>query len=200
MIIGLTGGIASGKSFISEELKKRGFPVIEADEAAREVVEPGEQAYEQVVEQFGTDVLEVDGTLARKKLGKVIFADDSKRQILNQIMHPAIRQRMLQKKTTLEDEGEKVIVFDLPLLIENNLQFMVDKVLLVYVEETEQKKRLIKRDQAGEEDAEQRLASQLPMSEKQAYADAVIDNNGTRAQSLQQLEEILKRWNIQSPS
>ncbi|WP_026701418.1 dephospho-CoA kinase [Salibacterium aidingense] len=200
MIIGLTGGIASGKSFISEELKKRGFPVIEADEAAREVVEPGEQAYEQVVEQFGTDVLEVDGTLARKKLGKVIFADDSKRQILNQIMHPAIRQRMLQKKTTLEDEGEKVIVFDLPLLIENNLQFMVDKVLLVYVEETEQKKRLIKRDQAGEEDAEQRLASQLPMSEKQAYADAVIDNNGTRPQSLQQLEEILKRWNIQSPS
>ncbi|MGY4689250.1 dephospho-CoA kinase [Salibacterium sp. K-3] len=196
MIIGLTGGIASGKSFISEALHQHGFPVIDADQTAREVVEPGEKAYEQIVEQFGTEILEVDGTLARKKLGDIIFADPAKRELLNQIMHPAIRQRMLQKKNERQEQGYDVIVFDLPLLIENNLHFMVDKVLLVYVEETEQKKRLMERDQAGEEDADRRIASQLPMTEKKAEADAVIDNNGSKESSLKLLEQIIKEWNI----
>ncbi|RSL32975.1 dephospho-CoA kinase [Salibacterium salarium] len=196
MIIGLTGGIASGKSLISAELEQYGYPVIDADHIAREVVEPEEQAYEQIVEHFGAEILELDGRIDRKKLGKLIFSDAEKRQLLNQIMHPAIRKRMLEKKAVYEKTGYDVIVFDIPLLVENNLQFMVDKVLLVYVDRAEQKKRLINRDQAGEEDAEQRIASQMPMADKKAYADAVIDNNTTRDQTIKQLEDILKQWNI----
>ncbi len=196
MIIGLTGGIASGKSLIADQFRKHSIPVIDADEIAREVVEPGETAYEKVLEQFGTQILEHDGTIARKKLGQAIFGDDSKRQILNQIMHPAIRQRMIEKKKRYQEEGCKNIVFDLPLLIENNLQFMVDKVLLVYVDDTTQKKRLMERDQEGEEDANNRIASQMPLKEKKQFADAIIDNNDTRESSLTQLENILQDWNI----
>ncbi|SFQ06194.1 dephospho-CoA kinase [Salibacterium halotolerans] len=200
MIIGLTGGIASGKSFISDALHQHGFPVIDADQTAREVVEPGEKAYEQILEQFGIEILEVDGTLNRKKLADRIFADDNQRRMLNQIMHPAIRQRILQKKADLQKKGKEVIVLDLPLLIENNLHFMVDKVMLVYVNEAEQKQRLMERDQAGEEDAKRRMASQLSMSDKRAHADVVIDNNGTQEASLAQLEHILKEWNIHPSS
>ncbi|SFM17293.1 dephospho-CoA kinase [Salibacterium qingdaonense] len=200
MIIGLTGGIASGKSFISDALHQYGFPVIDADQTAREVVEPGERAYEQILEQFGIDILEVDGTLNRKKLADRIFADENQRRMLNQIMHPAIRQRILQNKAELQKKGHEVIVLDLPLLIENNLQFMVDKVMLVYVDEKQQKERLMERDQAGEEDAKRRMASQLSMSDKRTYADVVIDNNDTQEDSLAQLEHILKKWNIHPSS
>ncbi|MFB4162988.1 dephospho-CoA kinase [Alteribacillus sp. JSM 102045] len=196
MIIGLTGGIASGKSLIAAQFEKYGIPVIDADKIAREVVEPGEAAYEKVVEQFGIEILEKDGTIARKKLGRAIFGDTIKRQTLNQIIHPAIRQRMLEKKNQYEQEGYSNLVFDLPLLIENNLQFMVDKVLLVYVDAAVQKNRLMERDQAGEEDAKNRIASQMPLEEKKAYADAVIDNNQSRQQSLAQLENILKEWKL----
>ncbi|RSL34302.1 dephospho-CoA kinase [Salibacterium salarium] len=196
MIIGLTGGIASGKSLVSTELEQYGYPVIDADQIAREVVEPGELAYEQIVEHFGSEILELDGSLNRKKLGTLIFSDSEKRQILNQIMHPAIRKRMLEKKAMFEKQGYDVMVFDLPLLIENNLQFMVDKVLLVYVNKEEQKRRLIHRDQAGEEDANQRIASQMSLDDKLDYADAIIDNNTTREHTIAQLKDILKQWNI----
>ncbi|MDQ0298597.1 dephospho-CoA kinase [Salibacterium salarium] len=196
MIIGLTGGIASGKSLVSTELEQYGYPVIDADQIAREVAEPGELAYEQIVEHFGNEILELDGSLNRKKLGTLIFSDSEKRQILNQIMHPAIRKRMLEKKAMFEKQGYDVIVFDLPLLIENNLQFMVDKVLLVYVNKEEQKRRLIHRDQAGGEDANQRIASQMSLDEKLDYADAIIDNNTTREHTITQLKDILKQWNI----
>ncbi|MDA3129834.1 dephospho-CoA kinase [Aliibacillus thermotolerans] len=197
MIIGLTGGIASGKSFIANELEKKGFPVIDADKVAREVVEPGEDAFHQIVETFGKEVVGEDGTLLRKKLGKMIFADEEKRQALNNIVHPAIRKRMIHKKEQLEKEGAEVIVLDIPLLVENKSFHVVDKVLLVYVDEDVQKERLMERDKQGEEDANNRIASQMPLKEKKAFADAIIDNNGTKEESIRQLNEILKKWNLE---
>ncbi|SDH33493.1 dephospho-CoA kinase [Alteribacillus persepolensis] len=196
MIIGLTGGIASGKSLIANEIKAYNIPVIDADYIAKEVVEPGEAAYEKVVEEFGVGILEKDGTIARKELGRLVFGDEKKRQILNQIMHPAIRQRMIEKKKHYQTQGYEHVVLDIPLLIESQLQHMVDKVLLIYVDAATQKDRLIKRDQAGEEDADNRIASQMPLKDKKVHADAVIDNNGTRESSQKQLVDIFKQWNI----
>ncbi|SFE68721.1 dephospho-CoA kinase [Alteribacillus iranensis] len=194
MVIGLTGGIASGKSMIAEELKQRGFPVIDADNIAREIVEPGEEAYHQIVNKFGKEILQENGEIARKKLGQIIFTDESKRKQLNQIMHPSIRKRMLERKEELLEDGVKTIVFDIPLLVENKLQFMVDKVLLVYVNEEIQKERLMKRDGQGEEDALQRISSQMPLKDKKHHADAIIDNNGTKEQAIHQLERLLEKW------
>lgn len=196
MLIGLTGGIASGKSTVSKMIEARGIPVIDADQIAREVVEKGSETLQKIVDYFGTEILNEDGTLARKKLGAIVFQDKEKREALNAIIHPAIRKRMLEKKEELLARGEKTIVFDIPLLYENNLFHLVDKVLLVYVDEKTQLKRLMERDRAGEKDAHRRIASQMPLAEKRERADAIIDNSGTIEETEKQLDAILKRWHV----
>lgn len=194
MIIGLTGGIASGKSMIADKLRDYGYPVVDADKIAREIVEPEEVAYKEIVKEFGTSILNEDRTLARKKLGQIIFSDESKRETLNGIMHPIIRKRMLEKKEMYQQDGHDIIVFDIPLLIENKLQFLVDKVLLVYVDEDTQRQRLMSRDNQGEADAANRIASQMPLAIKRNYADEIIDNNGTREEAIKQLDQLLEMW------
>ncbi|WP_096202721.1 dephospho-CoA kinase [Bacillus sp. FJAT-45350] len=196
MIIGLTGGIASGKSTISNLLKTYGIAVIDADQIARDVVEPGNDAYKQIVEHFGTEILETDGTIARKKLGTVIFNDPKERKTLNGIVHPAIRQKMRDEKDRYFEEGEEVVVYDIPLLFESDLRHMVDKTLLVYVDDNVQFERLLHRDQTTKEEAQSRINSQMPLTEKKSLADEVIDNNGTIEQTEAQLQAILKKWNI----
>lgn len=194
MFIGLTGGIASGKSTVSEMIKARGIPVIDADKIARDVVKRGSETLQQIVDYFGEDILNEDGSLARKKLGAIVFQDEEKRKKLNAIIHPAIRKQMLLERDQHVANGEKTIVFDIPLLYESNLFHLVDKVLLVYVDEETQLKRLIERDQAGEEDARRRIASQMPLAKKRERADAIIDNSGTIEETEAQLDDILKRW------
>lgn len=196
MVIGLTGGIASGKSLVADSLRDQGVPVIDADVISREVVEPGEPALEQIIEHFGPEILQFDGTLDRKKLGSVIFNDTEKRQVLNQIIHPAVRQRMMTKRDDLVREGNKHVVLDIPLLLENNLSFMVDRVIVVYVNEATQKRRLVERDGRGEEDAAARIESQMPLEEKRGLADAVIDNSGTENETKAQVNELLEQWKI----
>ncbi|WP_022793111.1 dephospho-CoA kinase [Marinococcus halotolerans] len=196
MVIGLTGGIASGKSLVADALREQGLPVIDADVISREVVEPGEPALEQIIEHFGPEILQFDGTLDRKKLGSVIFNDTEKRQVLNQIIHPAVRQRMITKRDDLVREGNEHVVLDIPLLLENNLSFMVDRVIVVYVNETTQKRRLVERDGRGEEDAAARIKSQMPLEEKRELADAVIDNSGTEKETKTQVNELLEQWKI----
>ncbi|WP_018921697.1 dephospho-CoA kinase [Salsuginibacillus kocurii] len=196
MIIGLTGGIGSGKSTVASMLQEQGFPLVDADQIARVIVEPGEPAYEQIVEAFGTSVLHIDGSLNRKALGTVVFKSSDKREILNQIMHPAIRSRMIEEKEKWLDEGYEHVVYDLPLLIENELFFMVDKVLLVYVDEKVQLERLTERDQAGEEEAKQRLNAQMPLVDKIEHADAFIDNNGSKEETERQLLRQLEQWGL----
>lgn len=195
MIVGLTGGIASGKSTISAMIQSLDVPVVDADLIARQVVMPGEQAYEEIIEAFGGGVLAEDLSLDRKKLGAIIFNDEDKRKTLNSIVHPAVRKRMLDQKDELL-KNYKDVVLDIPLLFESKLTHMVDQTLLVYVDADTQLDRLMKRDQSTLEDAQSRIGSQIPLQEKKQWADQVIDNNGTVEESRQQLLHIFKEWDI----
>lgn len=194
--IGLTGGIASGKSTVSKMISELGFPIIDADLISREVVEPGEPAYRKIVEVFGADILYDDGALNRNKLGSLIFSDKIKRDRLNQIVHPQVRQRMLERTEHFRQEGETAVILDIPLLIESQLLHFVDKVLLVDVQESIQLKRLMERNNLTVEEAQQRIDSQMPLIKKHPYADAIIDNNGSLKWTRTQLENIFNDWGI----
>ncbi|MDC3412612.1 dephospho-CoA kinase [Aquibacillus sp. 3ASR75-11] len=196
VVIGLTGGIASGKSTIANMFKEKQIPVIDADVLSREVVEPGQKAYQKIVKAFGDDILYQDRTIDRKKLGNVIFSNEEAREKLNSIVHPAVRERMLEKKNAFVKMGEKVIVLDIPLLFESNLPHYVDKTLVVSVDEEVQLTRLMERNQLSKQEALQRIHAQLPLKEKAKRADAVIHNNGTIIQSQAQLNDILSKWKI----
>lgn len=196
LVLGLTGSIASGKSTVSLMFDDFNIPVIDADKLSREVVIPGEKAYEQIVDTFGHEVLRKDKSLDRKKLGSIIFNDENKRKQLNGIVHPAVREKMLAKRDAYVESGTNCVVLDIPLLFESKLSHFADKTVVVYVDEKIQLNRLMDRDEYSEEEAYQRINSQILVKEKAALADAVIDNNGTKQASYQQLEVLLKKWNI----
>lgn len=198
MIIGLTGSIASGKSTVSEMLKNEGYPIIDADLVARLVVEPGTETLEQIRQAFGSEVISVDGTMNRAKVGEIIFNDPVSRKTLNDIVHPAIRQEMLKQRYELLEQGFKTIIMDIPLLFESRLQYLVDKILVVSVTEENQLKRLVERNGFTEKEARARINSQLPMSVKEDGADAVIYNNGSLEETSQQLMRILVSWHAAS--
>jgi len=196
LIIGLTGGIASGKSTVAKMLRELAIPVIDADEIAREVVQIGEDAYLQIVEQFGEGILQEDKNIDRLKLGSIVFNDEAKRKLLNRIVHPAIRQKMMQKKEEYASVGEQTVVLDIPLLFESNLTHLVHKTIVVYVDDQIQLERLMERNGFSKEEAEVRIRAQLPLKEKVKKADAVIDNNGSLAQTKAQLLTILANWDV----
>ncbi|ARI76832.1 dephospho-CoA kinase [Halobacillus mangrovi] len=196
LVIGLTGSIASGKSTVSNLFTELNIPVVDADQISREVVEPGEPAYEQIVDTFGESILQDDKTLDRKQLGKVVFSDEEKRKQLNSIVHPQVRKEMLNKRDHYISEHYPAVVLDIPLLFESKLTHYVDRVVVVYVSEETQLERLMERDRSSREDAEQRIKAQIPVQQKAEMADAVIDNNGTIEESFQQLKDILHDWNI----
>ncbi|KAJ7661604.1 dephospho-CoA kinase-domain-containing protein [Mycena polygramma] len=184
LVVGLTGGIATGKSSASNLLKKKHIPVVDADIIARQVVEPGTPALAKIVSFFGPEILLSDGTLDRKKLGSVIFNDDVKRRKLNSIVHPAVRRAMLWGVLKHWLLGSKYCILDVPLLIEGPLWKLVGSVVVVYCSAEVQLERLMQRDNSSREDASSRLNSQIPIAEKVQYADRVIDNSG----SLEDLE------------
>ncbi|GAA0288434.1 dephospho-CoA kinase [Gracilibacillus halotolerans] len=197
MIIGLTGNIASGKTTIANILHETyHFPIIDADLIARKVVEPGEMALSQLVDIFGEEIVLDNGELNRAKLGKIVFQDDAKRQQLNNIVHPAIRKRMVEEKDKLLDEGYKHIVMDIPLLFENKLTYLVDKTLVVYTKEEIRLQRLMKRNGFTEEEARNRMNAQMDAEEKKKLADEWIDNSGSKSSSKEQLETILEKWSL----
>lgn len=196
MIIGLTGSIASGKSTIAEMLKSYGFPIVDADLVARQVVEPGSETLTKIAEAFGPEVISADGTMDREKVGAIIFHDPEQRTVLNSIIHPAIRAEMIRQRDEHVANGEQVVVMDIPLLFESKLQHFVEKILVVAVSESVQLERLMKRNLLDEVDAVARIKSQLPMQEKIDGADAVVYNDGTVEESEQQLKEILASWGV----
>jgi dephospho-CoA kinase len=195
-IIGITGGIASGKSTVSLYLQELGFTIVDADLASRAVVEPGEEAYHQVVKAFGEDILLTDGNIDRVKLGSIIFNDQEKRLLLNGIVHPAVRNWMRVKTEAALSSGEETVFMDIPLLFESKLTFMVDKTLLIYVDEQVQLKRLMNRNGLSEKEALARINSQMPLADKKALADAVIDNNGDINETKRQVKAILSEWYV----
>ncbi|WP_394580258.1 dephospho-CoA kinase [Cytobacillus firmus] len=195
LTVGLTGGIASGKSTVSSLLIKKGYTVIDADIEARLAVEKGEEAYQEILRHFGERVLLKDGSIDRAELGSIIFHNETERKALNSIVHPAVRKRMTALKERAISRKEQLIILDIPLLFESKLQYMCDKTLLVYADENIQLQRLMQRNQLSEKEAMARIQSQMPLKDKKALADAVIDNNGTIEETEKQLWGILKKWN-----
>ncbi|ADU31453.1 dephospho-CoA kinase [Evansella cellulosilytica] len=196
MIIGLTGGIATGKSTVSLMLKEKGFPIVDADQIAKEAVMPKREAYIKIVETFGEGILLHDTSIDRKKLGSIIFKDEGKRKALNDIVHPVVRRKMKEETNMYKKNGYKTVILDIPLLIESNLLSLVEKVLLVYVPQTIQLRRLMTRDSSTEKEALSRIHAQIPIDEKKKYANAIIYNDGTFEDTKKQLNELIHRWQL----
>jgi dephospho-CoA kinase len=191
LLVGLTGGIATGKSTVSEFFRRLGAVIIDADLLAREVVEPGEPALAQVAAEFGDDVLQGDGTLDRKKLGAVVFGNAERRKRLEQITHPAIRDRFLRRLSELEAQGFDGIVFwDAPVMIESGGYRDMDKLVVVATDEGTQSARLCARDGIETTEAHRKIGSQMPVAEKAKLADYVIDNAGDRDATEAQVREV----------
>ena len=192
-VLGLTGGIGSGKSSVAQMFKQLGAEVIDADEFARDVVEPGQPALAEIVSTFGRDILLSDGRLDREKLGRIIFADAAARSTLNAITHPRIRERM--EAEVEERRGRPgLLLLDIPLLYENSRTSLVEKVIVVWVDLKTQLRRLTGRNRLSIEQAQQRIASQMPLDQKRARADIVIDNSGGLEDTRRQVEKIYRQF------
>ena len=191
LLVGLTGGIATGKSTVSAMLAHLGCRVIDADQLAREVVAPGQPAHAAIVAEFGPEVLQADGYLDRKRLGAIVFSDPARRKRLEGITHPAVRQRQQRLLSTLEEEEHAgLVIWDVPLLYETNGDGKVDRVVVVTTDEDTELARLIARDGSGEVDARARIRSQMPVAEKARRAHYVIDNSGSRADTERRVREV----------
>lgn len=189
-VIGLTGGIASGKSTVARILRELGAPVIDADQLARQVVEPGTPALADVVARFGEDVLDDDGRLDRQKLGAIVFNDDEARAALNAIVHPRIAEASQAAIAAHVAAGAKAVVYEAALLVENEAYGWMHALVVVSLPEDEQRRRLMARDDISADEADARLRSQLPLADKVAVADYVIDNSGTLEQTRRQTEQV----------
>ncbi|UPW17930.1 dephospho-CoA kinase [Agarivorans sp. TSD2052] len=176
MIVGLTGGIASGKSQVSAEFERLGVPVVDADVVARQVVEPGQAALAKIAEHFGKPVLLADGCLNRPALRQIIFQHPSQKQWLNQLLHPLIRQQMQQQLATVNGPYKLLVA---PLLLENQLHTLVDRVLVIDVPLATQLNRTIERDKVSEQQAQQIVNSQMSRQDKLAAANDVIVNDSS---------------------
>lgn len=177
-VVGLTGGIACGKSTVAAQLAELGVPIVDADALAREVVAPGTPGLAAIVERFGPDVLLADGSLDRKKLGEQVFSDPDARRALNAITHPRIAAAGMEKLRALADHPAPYRVYEAALLVENGMAKAFAALVVVTVDEATQLARLMARDGSTEDEARARIASQLPLAKKVEVADHVIDNSG----------------------
>ncbi|SEK91690.1 dephospho-CoA kinase [Paenibacillus sp. cl141a] len=194
MNIGLTGGIATGKSTVSSMLAMKGALLVDADIIAREVMLPGHPVLGKVTEHFGQAILFEDGTLNRKKLGEMIFHHPEQRAALNEITHPAIRQEIRERTEAYERQHpDRLVVADIPLLLEAREAYpYLKQIVVVYVPREMQLARLMERDALTREAAEARLSSQMDIEQKKLRADILIDNSGTLAETQQQVDNL---WN-----
>ena len=196
-ILGLTGGIASGKTTVSNYFKKLKVDVVDADEIAHKIMRAGQPVVGEIAAYFGEEVLLENGEINRERLGKIVFESDEKREKLNQIVQKKIRKKIKEERDKLLDK--KLIVLDIPLLYEQSYEELVDQVMVVSVKETIQKKRLMDRNsQLTEEDALNRIASQMPLEEKVRKADVIIDNNGSIESTVEQVRDWLKESGFSS--
>ncbi|MDQ6418389.1 dephospho-CoA kinase [Paenibacillus sp. LHD-117] len=194
MIIGLTGGIASGKSTVSRMLAERGAALVDADAVAREVVQPGEAVLEAISSLFGQAVIQEDGTLNRKALGDIVFRDKAMLEKLEGITHPAIRARMRETiRRHAEADPKRLVVADIPLLYETKQAHLYKGVMVVYVPASVQVQRLMERNGMEREEAERRVSLQMDIEEKRGLADWVIDNSGTIEETNKQIEIFWKQ-------
>ncbi|MDK2985175.1 MAG: dephospho-CoA kinase [Clostridia bacterium] len=180
LVIGLTGGIASGKTTVATILQELGAAVLDADEVAKKIVQKGKPAYKEIINTFGRKVLTSDGDLNRKLLGKIVFNDEEKRKKLESIIHPRVKEYFLEEIQRIkEKDPQKIIVLDVPLLLESGMETLVDEVWVVAVSEELQIKRIELRDRIGRQEALKRIKAQMPLKEKLKYADRIINAEGT---------------------
>lgn len=192
MVLGLTGGIATGKSTVVAIFKAFGFPIVDADRIAREVVEPETKGLEAITKTFGIKMLQSDGRLDRKKLGNEIFSDNKKRKKLNQVLAPFLRaeiRKQIEEKKMLAD----LVIADIPLLYEGGYDQFVDQVAVVYIPETTQLSRLMKRDKLSEADAQKRINSQWSIEAKKKKADIIFNNEASPEMLKEQVSDWLEK-------
>lgn len=189
LTIGLTGGIGSGKSTVAERFADKGIPVLDADAISRELVEPGQPALDEIIDQFGAGILDEDGRLDRRRLRSEVFADPVQRRRLEAILHPRVRTTIQARVRGLEGRSPYCIVA-IPLLVESGMQDLVDRILVVDVPEAIQQERTARRDGISEEEVRGILRAQLDRQERLAWADDTIDNSGNE-QDLQRAVEAL---------
>lgn len=192
LVLGLTGSIATGKSTAVEVFKQAGFPIVDSDQIARRVVEPGTPGLTEIVKTFGSEMLNAEGALNRKALGKLIFSDDLQREKLNQLLAPFLEESIVGDIQTAKKDSDLVIA-DIPLLYEQGYEQYVDQVAVVYIPEVMQVQRLMKRDGLTEAEAIQRMKSQESIELKRQKADVVFDNQGTVVQLEKQIHDWLKK-------
>lgn len=195
-VIGLTGGIGSGKSTVASFVRERGHDVVDADALAREIVQPGEPAHRELVQAFGHEILRADGSIDRPKLAALVFADEKARRTLNAITHPRIAAAAHARLAALRAEGASLAFYEAALLVENRLHELpglLDALCVVALDPDEQIRRALERAGGGmsEEELRQRIAAQLPLAAKVAVADYVIDNGGTRQATRAQVDDML---------
>ncbi len=189
--VGLTGGIASGKSAVAAAFARLGAKVLDADKVAREVVRPGRTAWTKLRQMFGAEFFHADGRLNRSKLRRLVFADPKRRSQLNEIVHPEVMREIERKsEQMMAKDPDAVFLVDVPLLLEVGAADRFDQVVVVHVSETVQRDRLMQRDGLSEEEATQALRTQLPLDHKVEQADFVIDNSGTLEETLAQVEKV----------
>jgi dephospho-CoA kinase len=188
LLVGLTGGIGTGKSTVSRLFRDLGCLIIDADLLAREVVEPGRPAHAEVVREFGREILDAEGRLDRKRLGALVFRDEARRRRLEEITHPEIRRRQREILAELEARGfDGIVIWDAALLVEVGNAEHMDRVVVVVADEATQLRRLVARDGIPEAEALRRVRSQMPLAEKQRHAHHVVDNSGSLAETERQV-------------
>lgn len=195
MIVGLTGGIVSGKSTVAKMFKDLGAKIIDADKLGHKVILPHKPAWVKIVKLFGRDVLKEDLSIDRKKLGKIVFNDEKLLKKLNEITHPEIiklikREINLAKNSTCKDGKEEILIVEAALIYEAKIDNLMDKIIVVYVEEEEQIKRLKKRDNLSAKEALKRVKSQMSINKKIKFADYIIDNSNSLDKTKEQVEKI----------
>jgi len=194
LLVGLTGGIATGKTAVASMLSELGAPLVDFDVLARRVVEPDRPAWRDIVAYFGEQVLSDDRTLDRARLGEIVFADAEKRKRLESFTHPRISELFIAEVQRIrEDDPEAVIQVAVPLLLEANMQFMFDHLVVVFAPEEVQVERLMRRDGISRSDAEARLRAQMPIADKLDYADSIVDNSGSLEDTRRQVEDLWAR-------
>lgn len=186
-VLGLTGGIATGKSTVSNLFRKKKIPIVDADVIARQVVKPGSVGLNQIVAKFGIQFLNGDHSLNRQKLGALVFSDQQQLRELNKIMQPLIAREIKRQVTTYQQTGHSLVVLDAPLLFEQHYENMVDLIMVVVTTQSIQLQRLMKRDQMDETSAAQRIAAQWSLADKQNRADVVIENSHSVAATKKQV-------------
>ncbi|WP_374075050.1 dephospho-CoA kinase [Bdellovibrio bacteriovorus] len=189
--IGLTGGIASGKSTVSRMLREHSIPVIDADEIAKEVVKAGSPGLKSVINAFGSEFLLADGSLDRRKLGQHVFGHPELLHRLEAILHPLVREETRRRRRVLEGMNETLAIYDVPLLFETKAQDQFDGIVVVSATKEQQKERLRRRNKWTEDEIDMRIASQIPIQFKEQEADFVLHNNRDEQHLLKEVDRLL---------